>query len=120
MKNLKTGILFIGLFVCSSMAFAQSVNGVALKDITAEYVEIIGTAKMISHKMTIQLDFGQLNKVMEMKDTQVMDSEGKPLVLNSMVEALNFMSANGYEFVQAYAFRVNQPTGFHILLRKKK
>jgi hypothetical protein len=35
-----------------------------------------------------------------------------------MVDALNFMSANGYEFVDSYAITVSNRNVYHYLLKK--
>ncbi len=39
---------------------------------------------------------------MVIKDTEVRDENDRPVEFNSAVDALNFMSTIGYEFVQAY------------------
>ena len=81
-------------------------------------MRIVGTAKLLSTKVTIQIDFGQRDKIWKTKDTQLLDKDGKPLVLNSMIDALNFLSENGYEFVQAYAFTVSNQAVYHYLMRR--
>ena len=47
-------------------------------------------------------DFGQQDKAMVIKDTEIRDENDRPVEFNSAVDALNFMSTLGYEFVQAY------------------
>jgi hypothetical protein len=37
-----------------------------------------------------------------------------------MIDALNFMTKNGYEFVQAYALVLSNQNVYHYLLRKKR
>lgn len=98
----------------------QTVNDIPLKDIDADYVQIVGTSKLFSNKLTIEIDFGQENKLFSDKDTRLKDANGKNMVFNSMIDALNFMTKNGYEFVQAYAFNVSSQNVYHYLLRKKK
>jgi hypothetical protein len=100
-------------------AHAQSVNDVPLKDIDVEYVQIVGTSKLLSNKVMIEIDFGQHNKIFQTKDTVLKDKDGRPMVLNSMVDALNFMVENGYEFVQAYAFAAGNQSVYHYLLKRK-
>ncbi|MEO6135166.1 MAG: hypothetical protein ABIP35_08440 [Ginsengibacter sp.] len=40
---------------------------------------------------------------------------------NSMTDALNFMNANGYQFVQAYGVSIsNKEIEHYYLMRKKK
>lgn len=104
----------------SFSTFAQRVNETPLKDIDVEYVQIVETSKLLSTKVTIQLDFGQRNKRFDLKDTQVYDEEGSLLKFNSMIDALNFMAANGYEFVNAYAITTGNTNVYHYLLRKGK
>ena len=52
---------------------------------------------------------------------EIRDENDKAVEFNSMIDALNFMTANGYEFVQAYAFSVaSGPNVYHYLMRKSK
>ncbi len=37
---------------------AQKVNGVPIDEIDAEYVQIVGTNKLFSSKVTVEIDFG--------------------------------------------------------------
>jgi len=119
-KNIFTLIFtcFIGLM----SNYAQTVNDIPLKDINVDYMEIVGTGKFMSNKLTIEIDFGQENKYWSSKDTQLKDANGKLIVFNSMIDALNFFSANGYDFVTAYIVTVgsNNQNVYHYLLKKKK
>jgi len=51
-----------------------------------------------------------------MKDEQT----GKVKSFNSMVDALNYMGNNGWEFVQAYIVTSGQQNVYHWLLKNKK
>lgn len=83
-------------------------------------MQIVGTSKFLSTKLTIKLDFGQYDKLFSSKEYQVKDADGKCMEFNSMIDALNFMTKNGFEFVQAYAINVSNQNVYHYLLRKKK
>lgn len=87
------------LIFTSFTCFSQTVNNIPLKDIDVEYVRIVGTAKFLSTKVTIEVEFGQRNRFFDTNDTVLRDENGKLLELNSMIDALNFMDKNGYEFV---------------------
>jgi hypothetical protein len=116
-------MLFIAALLIFSAAnsYSQTVNDIPIKDIDVEYIQIVGTSRVLSNKMTIQIDFGQENKFFSSdKDTRVKDVSGKNMIFNSMVDALNFLTKNGYEFVQAYAVSVNNQNVYNYLLRKKK
>ena len=100
---------------------AQTVNDVPIKDIDVEYVQIVGTSKPLSTKLTIQIDFGQRTKLFSSgQETIVKDENGKALDFNSMIDALNFMSKNGFDFVTAYAITVSNQNVYHYLLRNNK
>ena len=99
---------------------AQTVNGVPLKDLDVEYVQIVGETVLFSNKITVALDFGQENKTWGNKEFQLKDVNGKKIQFNSMIDALNFMTRQGFEFVQAYAMNTSSQGIYHYLLRKKK
>jgi len=106
---------------CLITAMSQTVNDIPIRDIDVEYVQIVGTSRILSTKLTIEIDFGQENKLFSSdKDTRVKDANGKNMIFNSMIDALNFMTKNGYEFVQAYALAITNQNVYHYLLRKKK
>ncbi len=119
MKKLLATILIVTVSIIS--ANAQTVNDIPIKDIDVEYVQIVGTAKLLSNKLTINIDFGQENKLFSSdRDTRIKDVNGKNMVFNSMIDALNFMTRNGYEFVQAYTVVVANQNVYTYLLRRKK
>jgi hypothetical protein len=103
-------------------ANAQSVNDIPLKDLNAEYVQIVGTSKPLTNKITVEIDFGQETKSFPTdKEVKIKDANGKNMLFNSMVDALNFMAKNGYEFVQAYALNMsNSQNTYYYILHKKK
>lgn len=118
---MKKLLLSVVIIVCSLTIKAQTVNDVPLKNIDVEYVQIVGTSKLLSTKLTIEIDFGQKTKFFSSgKETIVKDIDGKAVDFNSMIDALNFMSKNGYEFLNAYAITVGNQNVYHYLLRNKK
>lgn len=118
-KNILLVLIFALIIVTTS--FSQTVNGSSISEIDVEFVQIVGTSKLFSKKVTIQIDFGQNVKFFSSgKETQIKGENGKRKKFNSMIDALNFMSQNGYDFVQAYAFAVNNQNVYHYLLEKRK
>ena len=83
-------ISFIAINLVSFSLLAQTVNDVPIKDIDVEYVQIVGAAKFF-----------------KMGNTVVKDEYGKPVEFNSMIDALNFMTKNGFEFVTAYTITID-------------
>ncbi|HEY5591672.1 MAG TPA: hypothetical protein VIK55_11715 [Paludibacter sp.] len=85
------------------------------------YCELVGTGRLLSNKVTVQIDFGQVTKFFS--DNRYKDpTTGKPVIFNSMIDALNFMGKDGWEFVQAYIVTEGSGTGsqnvYHFLLKK--
>jgi hypothetical protein len=75
MLEMKKKLLFsiATTFFALSTAFCQTVNDKPVSEIDVEYVQIVGTAKLLSQKVNIQIDFGQEDKLFNAKDTQVKD-----------------------------------------------
>lgn len=118
---MKKFILTAFIVISGASIKAQTVNDIPIKDIDVEYVQIVGTSKLFSTKLTIQIDFGQRTKFFSSgKETIVKDEEGKAVDFNSMIDALNFMSRNGFEFVNAYAITISNQNVYHYLLRNRK
>jgi hypothetical protein len=64
------------------------------------------------------MDFGQSTKLMT--DTRYKDPEtGKVVKFNSMVDAMNFMGKNGWEFTQAYIVTSGNQNVYHWLLKRQ-
>jgi hypothetical protein len=122
MKKLSLCLFFIvfSFILKGQDTLKYFVNGTPLDSINVEYVRIVGTSKFLSTKVSIELDFGQYNSIWKDSDTRVTNNLGKRLELNGMVDALNFMVSNGYEFITAYAITVNNQNVYHYLLRKMK
>lgn len=82
------------------------------------YCEIVGTSNLGGNKVTVEIDFGQQTKFMS--DHRLVDETGKVIKFNSMVDAMNWMGKDGWEFVQAYG--ITSASGsrnvYHFLLKK--
>lgn len=115
----KTLLSFLLITSVSLFGLSQTVNDVPIKDIDVEYIEIVGTGKLFSTKLTVQIDFGQHDKLFSAKDTQVKDKDGTRMIFNSMVDALNFFSSNGYDFQQAYTITISNQNVYHFLMKKR-
>ncbi len=117
---MKKIIVILGTFI-SSISFAQTVNDVPIKDIDVDYVQIIGTGRGLSTKMNVRLDFGQETKSISFKNgLKIKDEKGNTVKFNSMIDALNFMSANGYEFQFAYTSKENDDDALYYILKRRE
>ena len=81
------------------------------------YAELIGTQKLLSTKVTVAIDFGQDRKWFS-NNLIVDPATGKEIIFNSMVDAMNFMGAEGWEFVQAYVVTTGNQNVYRWLLKR--
>lgn len=93
----------------ASLSFAQ----VAPKFV---YAEIVGESRLFSTKVTVSIDYGQSTSFFE--NTKVKNEDGSNRKFNSMVDAMNYMGALGWEFQQAYVVISSQQNVYHWLMRK--
>lgn len=85
------------IFIALALLAASAVFANAQSKI---YCELVGTQMLLSKKTTVQVDFGQETKLFSLNS--LVDSEGKVIAFNSMVDAMNYMGERGWEFEQAY------------------
>ena len=113
--------LFLNLVFCFAIQglYAQTVNNIPLKELNVEYIEIVGVQKLVENAITIEVDYGQRTNGWG-KNKRVKDEDGNKMEFNSMIDALNFLTKQGYEFVQAYAYARSQENVTRYLLRRKK
>ena len=85
------------------------------------YCELVGSGQLLSTKVTVYVDFGQATKLFQFNDSRLKDADGKPIKFNSMVDAMNYMGKDGWQFVQAYVVTdVNTKNNiYHWLLKKE-
>lgn len=117
---MKKLILMTAICLTTLVTKAQTVNDIPIKDLDVEFVQIVGTGKMFSTKVTVQIDFGQRTKFFSSKEeTFIKDENSERIIFHSMIDALNFMSKQGYQFVTAYAITIGNQNVYHYLLRKE-
>jgi hypothetical protein len=121
MKKLLLLCFIFITFVSIQNTFSQTVNDIPISQIKekAEYCLIVGTSKILSSDVTIAIDFGQETSMWSNKTLLVKDENGKLMAFNSMIDALNFMSKNGYDFVNAYAITKGNQNVYHFLLHRR-
>lgn len=109
MKNLILLLLLIPVF-----AHAQEVQNDTIS--RWSYCEILGMQKLLNpNKLNVSIDYGQSRKWFS--DERIRNEQGKAETFNSMVDALNYMGAQGWEFVQAYVVTIGNSNVYHWLLK---
>ncbi len=120
---MKKLILLLALCILGALNLnAQTVNNIPIGEIDSDYLEILGRVRGTT-KIAVEVDFGQGKKWSSnlTRVNVIKDENGKSIVFNSMIDALNFFSFFGYEFVNAYAHPVGmtEEMQYHYILRKK-
>ena len=82
------------------------------------FCEIVGTGKVLSSKVKIQIDFGQKTSYFGKYKTFMVDESGKKIEFNSMVDAMNYLAKFRWKFEQAYVVTVGGENVYHWLLSK--
>lgn len=103
-------MLLLGLMLSGSQVFAQKVYEGEIMDTAAVqrevYAQIRVRPRFLSNKVSIRLDYGQERNFWG-GDTRIREEDtGKVKKFNSAVDALNYMSSQGWEFVFAYTLPI--------------
>jgi hypothetical protein len=86
--------LVLLLALCPSFAFAQ--------EKVEQYCELISQNKLLSNKVTIEVDFGEEKRGIFSRTPRIKDELGKVKTFNTTIAALNYMGSIGWKFVDAY------------------
>lgn len=84
---------------------------------TEQYCQVLATHKPFSTKVILTVDYGQETKFFGDKGT-VRTEDGKIQSFNSVIDALNFMNSQGWQFVNAYAILVSGQNVYHYVMRR--
>lgn len=111
--------LFAVIGILSVVVFATLAFSSTAQDEQELYCELVGSAKFMSKKVVVSVDFGNNGKMFA--DQRIKDElTGKAKSFNSMVDALNYMGSQGWEFAQAYTVTTGNSNVYHWLLKKKQ
>lgn len=116
---MKKLILVISIALLSQFTYSQViVNDENINDLDIDYIQLIGVNKsMFGVKIEIYVDYGQKAKFM--KADNMKDDSGNAMKFNSMVDALNFMKKNGWEYVDYTESVINNKLKYVYLLKKQ-
>ncbi len=85
---------------------------------TEEYCMIMGYGRIFTNTLSISIDFGQFRSVWNSTDF-LKNTDGKKIIFNSMIDALNYMNGFGWEFVNAYTITKSNQNVYHWVLKRK-
>ena len=82
------------------------------------FCQIVGTGKVLSSKIRVQIDFVQKRSYWNQYKNFMVDETGKRIEFYSMVDAMNYLAKFRWKFEQAYAVTVGGENVYHWLLSK--
>jgi len=106
----KTFILYLALFI-SLASFAQADT---LK--VEQYCQVIASPKLLSNKVTIDIDFGEEKSFW--RDTRLKTEAGGIKKFNTIIDALNYMGSEGWIFINAFPVRMGETEIYHFAFKK--
>ena len=62
------------------------------------FCEVIPIGKFFKGGCTLRVNYGQIRSARIPKKAQICDKDGKVLIFNNRIDALNWLSDNGWEF----------------------
>jgi hypothetical protein len=111
---------------------AQTVNGIPLKELKAEYIELRAIVNQAGKGQCLAVDYGQGRQSQQTKNTdendgRIRDDKKNIISAGSVAFHLNLLYENGYEFVLKFPEDASdknnifpQQVYHHYLLRKRK
>jgi len=107
--KMKKIVLVLLISIYSINLFSQELE---TKEI---YCEIVGTSTLLG-KVIVEIDMGESKGFLSLNTSYLVDENGKAIKFNSMVDAMNYMGENGWEFAQAYVVSLSTSYVYHWLL----
>lgn len=92
-KNIRFSVLLMAIFLTTNFAKAQSIDTTTVEQYSSVNVYPIA----FSNKVKIELDYGDFMSLY--KDNRLKDEFGKVKKFNTVIDALNFMGANGWSLI---------------------
>jgi len=117
MKKLLISAAVVACFALSG-ARAQTVNGIRLTELKADYIEVSAVRSTFADKLWIKLEYGQ--KVSELNDACIKDDEGKRLEFNSAIDGVNKLKSYGYELIHVYTSQIDSSGNRPVYVLKRK
>lgn len=81
-----------------------------------QYCQLIVTPRLLSNKVTIDLDFGEEKSFW--RDTRLKTTDGKLKKFNTVIDAMNYMGMAGWIFINAYPVRMAESESYHFAFKK--
>lgn len=91
----------------------------AQSTVIEQYCSLNVMPRLLSNKVNIDVDYGNPRKLFSFKDNRVKDDDGKAKKFNTAVEALNYMSAQGWKLVNAMAMSEGGNAVYRYIMKRE-
>lgn len=108
---MKKLIISISILLATYAANAQADTTTIEK-----YCQIIATPRLLSNKVTIEIDLGAENSFWA--DNRLRNYDGTLRKFNTIIDAMNFMGQEGWVFINAYPVYNGNITIYHFAFKK--
>ena len=100
------------------IALSASIAAAAQTDTSKieQYCQVIATPRLLSNKVTIDIDFGEQKSYW--RDERLKTYDGKLKKFNTIIDALNFMGKEGWLFINAYPVTMGTTQIYHFAFKK--
>lgn len=118
MKHIVFALAFVGMAYAASAQIL--IDGQDINSLPVHYIEIVGQSNLWGTKVRIQVDFGQ--KYGHWGLDKLTGPNGKPLKLNTMMEALNLFYLNGWKYLDSYIVKHDAESNpnIHFILERRQ
>ena len=113
MKRILTLLAAVSLSLLACCMASAQTDTTSTNDLLVEepqpkpfkaYCEIVSYEGFLSHKATVNIDFGQASNFWS-NDRQLVDENGRGIVFNSILDAVNYMAERGWVFESVYVIQ---------------
>jgi hypothetical protein len=105
--------------VITSIVLLNSIILIAQADTSKveQYCQVIATPRLLSNKVTIDIDFGEEKSFW--RDTRLKTDAGKIKKFNTIIDAINYMGREGWTFINAFPVRMGETEIYHFAFKKQ-
>ena len=82
-----------------------------------QYCQILASSRLLSNKVTIDIDFGEVKSFW--RDNRLKTYDGKLKKFNTVIDALNYMGKEGWIFINAYPVTIGTGVIYHFAFKKE-
>jgi hypothetical protein len=112
---MKKIVFLLSVVFAATLCNAQSVMPKTIE----QYCSLNVMPRLLSNKVNIDVDYGNPRKLFSFKDNRVKDDDGKAKKFNTAVEALNYMSSQGWKLVNAMAITESGNAVYRYIMKRE-